>query len=253
MATLSGLKDFTMVRGARFPIEDAVWIARYFGRPPLPGLHFLADYRGVLKATRRLMDAIIDLACAASGPAAGTRIIYSPDSILSLPTLRQLYPDALHVHLVRDISHAPLRMAAAAGLPARRLCERWRRSERAFLDVPPLPNQVTIRYEDLLRAPGETMAAFARVAGLPVTAADQDAVTEQFPPGGPGAPAGGLRGRLAARCAAVYCHAELAALHYRASPGRPGSLRTLAAMAGLAALSRGGASPRRPGAGGSRS
>ncbi len=267
MDALSKLRDFTMVSAAGFPIEDAVWITRYFGRPPLPGLHFLADYHAVLKATRRLMDSITDLACKTTGSADCVKIIYSPDNILNIPTLRQLYPDALHLHVVRDVSRAPLRMAAAADLPVLRFCERWRRSERAFLDVPPLPSQATIRYEDLNRAPGETLATFMRLARLPFTNADQDAFARQFSPVGPGAehvrgqrPLGagnkigtthpvGIREHLAARCAAVYCHAELAALRYRPSPGRPGSLRAFAAVAGLTTLSRTPVSPRWSGVG----
>jgi hypothetical protein len=255
MCALSHLKSLTLVRGSHFPIDDATWTISCFGKPPLlPGLHFLADYHVLLKALRRMMDSIIDVTCEKSGSLNSTRLIYSPGNIPNMTTLRQLYPDALHVHLVRDISSDPLRMAAEANLPIWILCKRWRQSERAFSNSPPLPTRVTVRYEELEHAPAETVDSFMRLAGLSLTAADQDALSEEFFSASTKAyfnrrhrwhlhdaqssPVRRIRERIAARCAAVYCQAELAALQYKTSLGRPGLLHTFAVAAALKLISR---------------
>jgi Sulfotransferase family len=266
MHALSQLKGLTLVPGAQFPVKDAEWIIAYFREPPIPGLHFLADYHSLLKAMRRLMDSIIGLTSPVADSTTGTRVIFSPDNILHIPTLRQLYPDALHLHLVRDISKAPLRMAADANLPVWRLCERWRQSERALLDAPPLPNQATIRYEELEHNQADAVGSFMSLAGLPFSADDQNAFVRQFHALAKNAhlrrpslgtfnsephpsPLRGIPDRLAGRCAAVYCQAELAALKYERSIGHPGLLRTFAVVATLRLISRAGINRRRSGTG----
>lgn len=263
---LSYLKSFTLVCGSHFPISDAARAASCFGTPPLlPGLHFLADYRTLLKALRRMMDSIIDIA---PGPTNSARVIYSPDNISNIPILRQLYPDALHVHLVRDVSWNPLRIAAEANRPAWSLCKRWRQAERAFLNSPPLPTQVTVRYEELEHAPAETVDSFIRLAGLSLTAADHQTFSQQFPSANGEAyfnhrsrypfcdqdpSVRRILERMAAHCAAVYCQAELAALRYKTSIGRPGFLHSFAVVVALRLISRADISCKLSRAGGASS
>jgi hypothetical protein len=266
MRGLAHLKRFTLVRGTHFPIDEATWTIKCFGNPPLkPGLHFLGDYDAVLKAVRRLMDSIIDMDSEETGSMNASRVIYSASNISHITALRQLYPDALHVHFARDVSRNTLRMADEADLPAWSFCKAWRQSERAFMNSPPLPTHITIRYEELEHAPAETFGLFMRIAGLPLTAADQDTFAQQFSSTSAGtyvsrrrrptfrnewlSSGERIRGRIAGRCAAVYCQAELAALRYNRSIGRPGLLHTFAAVAGLRLISRVDTGRRRRGAG----
>jgi hypothetical protein len=254
LRTLAQLKNFTCIHNAYFPVARAALIASAIGRPPGPGLHFLTDYSGVLKALRRLMDSIIDPASAAISSGSSTRIMYSPDNVFNVSVLRRLYPDALHLHFVRNVSRGTLRMADEAGLRAWRLCARWRASERALLNASPWPNQVTIPYEEFEHSPADTARAIMNLACVPFTVADQDAFAQHFAisrtNGGrtplsaaaPGREVASARrgdriGRLAERCAAVCCQAELAALRYNTSVGRPGSLRALAATGTLRLIS----------------
>lgn len=254
LRALAQLKNFSYIRDAYFPLAGAALIVSAIGRPPDPGLHFLTDYTGLLKALRRLMDSIIEPTSAGAIPGSCTRIVYSPDNVFNVPVLRRLYPDALHLHFVRNVSSGTLRMADEAGLRAWRLCVRWRESERAFLNASPWPNQITIPYEELEHSPANTARAVMSLAGLPFTVADQDAFAQHFAcsrsvrgrtPPSAGSPGGELASsrqgcmtdRLAERCAAVCCQAELAAFRYNVSVGRPGPFLALAATGTLRLMS----------------
>jgi hypothetical protein len=266
LRSLAQLKNFSVVRDAHFPIKAAANILSHVDKPPPPGLHFLTDYHSLLKAVRRLMDSIIDLRTAVTDSGTCLRIIYSPDNIFHISTLRLLYPDALHLHFVRDVSSVPLRMATETQLSIWRLCERWRESERVFLDAPPWPSQVTICYEELELASVDTVGFLMKAAGLPFTADDQNTFAKQFYAASkekyfrgrslstlsndPGPCAlRRIADRMAGRYAAVYCQAELAALKYKTSTGHPGSLRTFVAVTILRSIPRAGINFRRPGTG----
>lgn len=254
LRTLAQLKNFTYIRDAFFPLASAALLVSAIGKPPDPGLHFLTDYTGLLKALRRLMDSIVEPTSAEVNSGSCTKIVYSPDNVFNVPVLRRLYPDALHLHFVRNVSSGTLRMADETGLRAWRLCARWRESERAFLNASPWPNQITIPYEELEHSPANTARAVLSLAGLSFTAADQDAFAQHFacsrsdrgrtppPTGAPGGELassrhGRMTDRLAERCAAVCCQAELAAFRYNASVGRPGPFLALAATGTLRLMS----------------
>jgi hypothetical protein len=261
---IAQLNGFALLRGAYFPIKGAARIFQQVGKPPAPGLHFLADYQTLLKATRRLLDSVLDITATAATPPVQAKIIYSSDNMSYVDILRQLYPEALHLHIVRDVSAAPLRMAAEARLPVWRLCKRWRHLERAFLDAPPWPNQITITHEQIEYDPADVFSAVMSLARIPVASTDTDAFLQHVcsPRNDVEAirrPTSVLRGMLApspfrsiassfaGRCAGVYCQAELAALKYRPSVGRAHSIASFAAVAGLRLTPQRPASPRRLG------
>jgi hypothetical protein len=258
---LAELKNFSLAPGTNFPIKGVARIFRHMGRHPAPGLHFLTDYLDLLKAARRLLDSIVN-ATPTVAAAPCPKIVYSADNIFFIPILRQLYPEALHLHFVRNISVTPLRMAAEAELPVWRLCEQWHRAEQAFLDAPPWPAQVTITYEELERSPADTASSVMRLARLPFTTDDAVVFSQRFPHAPPeahlkGRPAGALADgshrtiadRIAGQCIAVCCQAELAALNYKPSMGRPGFLRTFAAAATLRLISHTARQPQHSDAG----
>jgi len=104
----------------------------------------------------------------------------TPNYVLALPLLEQLFPEALYVHVVRDprdvvASILPLRFGAeSAGVAASDWNEcvaGWWAAERRI----PAERRCEVRYEDLVRAPLATvqvLAAFLGVTGTDLEIAD---------------------------------------------------------------------------------
>lgn len=230
--------------------EGVAGILRHYGTPPLPGIHQLTGFSQLVVAARRLSDNLAGLA----GPLAERdeqaslmpRVDYSPGNIRGYPVLRLLYPDAVYVHIVRNPGFLIGRGSTASLGTAARIGQQWRSEQRLLLGSPPAPAMVQARFEDILADPVAWAGSLGAICGAELTDAELQRFAAMLrsraavagtpmsgdaPVRGRPASAEGLLKRMLAWAIAVSCDAELAALGYRDSIGRPGACRRVAAAA----------------------
>lgn len=92
----------------------------------------------------------------------------SPSYIGHLPLLRQLYPNARFIHIVRDVRDYCLSIQKAWGKSPIRAAQRWVDGiEKVREDVEPFPSQyLEVKYEDLLKKPDEIVRNCCVFLGL---------------------------------------------------------------------------------------
>jgi hypothetical protein len=117
--------------------------------------------------------------CEATG-GEGRLLEKTPSNAIRVPFIDRLYPDCRFVHVLRDGRHT------SASLVARRVGllyapHQWVGAHRTALgDLKALPERrvVIVRYEELLRAPEETLGFIARRCGLSWRGSERDAVLD---------------------------------------------------------------------------
>jgi Sulfotransferase family len=230
--------------------EGITGILRHFGTPPLPGIHQLTGFRQLVVAARRLSDNLAGAAglLAESDEQASLmpKVSYSPGNIRGYPVLRLLYPDAVYVHIVRNPGFLVGRVSTASLGSAARMGRQWRSEQRLLLGSTPAPAMVQARFEDILADPVAWAGSLGAICGAKLTDAELQRFTAMLrsraavagtpmngdaPGRGRPASAEGILKRMLAWAIAVSCDAELAALGYHDSIGRPGACRRVAAAA----------------------
>jgi sulfotransferase family protein len=218
---------------------------RHYGTGPLPGIHQLTGFSQLVLAARRLSDNLASSAGLLAERDEQARLMprveYSPGNISGYPVLRLLYPDAVYVHIVRDPSFLIGCSRTASPSSAVRLGRRWRSEQRLLLGSPPAPAMVQARFEDILADPIVWAKSLGVLCGANLTDAElqrfaavlRSRIAASGDASGRGwsVPAVGLLKRVLAWALAITCDAELAALGYQDSIGRPGACRRVAAAA----------------------
>jgi hypothetical protein len=218
---------------------------RHYAAGALPGVHQLTGFSQLVVAARRLSDNLASsaglLAERDEQARPMPRVEYSPGNISGYPVLRLLYPDATYIHIVRDPRFLIARSGTASLSSTVRLGRRWRSEQRLLLGTPPAPTLVQARFEDMVADPIVWARSLGAICGAKLTDAELQrfaavlrsriAASGDAHGRGWSGPATGFVKRVLSWALAISCDAELAALGYQDSIGRPGVCRRLAAAA----------------------
>ena len=127
-----------------------------------------ADWRGRLQNGQfgEILRAMFDCYRSRSGAAiVGDK---TPEYLTQVPLLYGLLPEARFIHVVRDPRDYVLSMRKAWGKSVSRAAYRWKVHVRKYVDdiVVTSAPQVTVRYEDLLTDPANTMSRLCAFLGI---------------------------------------------------------------------------------------
>ena len=197
------------------------------------GLYNLADTDEVLLAARLLGDSLL------AAPDDGRRVIeYSPEHIAITAPIRELYPDAVLIHLVRDGREVAMRLSSPAhGMAPRFAAQLWLEDQRTMSALVDQPTYCCVRWEDLVGDPRATLGVIASRLGLDVATTDVATAAATLPPGVPSR----FHGRAAAMV--ELGGGDVLARYGYAARALPGAER-LGAWAELAAAGTTGATRR---------